>query len=102
LGVLWLACQVEGSDRRLTKVVESDRWVRTVDGWEKTSQWKWLARYEPALHPLVVASMQLLLTSIAFVAVCPGNPTNSTAKPVVRAGSDRHRRPAQAALGTGT
>jgi hypothetical protein len=102
LGVLWLACQVEGSDGRVTSVVENDRWVRTTDGWERTSQWKWLASYEPALHPLVVATLQLLLTLIAIIAFCTSDPTSKTVEAVVSPGSRRERQLAPTASGGGT
>ena len=102
LGGLWLACQVDGSDSRVTDVVENDRWVRTTDGWERTSQWKWLACYEPALPPLVVAALQLLLTLTAFIAFCHNNPSRTAVEAVVPPGSRRKRRLVQAALGSGT
>jgi len=96
LGVLWLACQVDGSDSRETSVFENGRWVRTTDGWERTSQWKWLVSYEPALHPLVVATLQLLLTLIAIIAFCTSDPTKATVEAVVPPESRRERQLARA------
>ncbi len=99
LGVLWLACQVDGSVSRETSVFENDRWVRTTDGWERTSQWKWLASYEPALHPLVVATLQLLLTLIAIIAFCASDPTSTMVDVDVPPGIRRKRQLARASSG---
>ena len=59
----WLACHVEiapGGDQAL--------WVRTPDGWEKTTYWATSPTYAPPLHPLVVALGQALASMVALVA----------------------------------
>jgi hypothetical protein len=48
------------------------KWVRTASGWERPSDWSTPGGlYEPALHPLVLASGQLLVSVLALVAFQP-------------------------------
>lgn len=59
----WLACRVEiapGGDQA--------GWVRTPDGWEKTTYWATSPTYTPPLHPSVVAMGQALASMVALVA----------------------------------
>jgi hypothetical protein len=42
-------------------------WVRTVDGWQRAS-WRASARFEPRLHPVVVA-LELALLSTLFLMI---------------------------------
>ena len=59
----WLACRVEiapGGDQA--------GWVRTPDGWEKTTYWAISPTYAPPLHPSVVALGQALASMVALVA----------------------------------
>lgn len=62
-----LSCQVESArdstDMAQPKVVV---WVRTVDGWERPDSWNLEPVRRPALHPLVVAAGQGLLSVLAL------------------------------------
>ena len=52
----------------------TSQWVRTRDGWEPRISWAPPPRlYEPAIHPIVVATGQILTALIALVA-CPTEP----------------------------
>jgi hypothetical protein len=43
-------------------------WVRTVDGWERPERWT-ISRVEPpAVHPVVIAAGQMLVSMFALVA----------------------------------
>jgi hypothetical protein len=45
------------------------RWVRTAQGWEDANRWqRALHRHRPALHPAVVAGVQLLTSLMALLA----------------------------------
>ena len=51
-------------------------WRRTSRGWERAEDWRWSPaelRTAPgtAVHPLVVASLQLLLTAAALISASP-------------------------------
>jgi hypothetical protein len=60
-----LACQVADEPRAARPAAES--WVRTAQGWEKPSAWE--APAGPSrLHPLVVASGQLLVSMLGLAA----------------------------------
>ena len=42
-------------------------WVRTVDGWEKSSSWQIIGPKPARLHPLVVASFELFTALLALI-----------------------------------
>jgi hypothetical protein len=49
-------------------------WVRTVDGWQKSTDWIPSLAPPPAVHPLTVAAAQLLVSLFALTAACrPGD-----------------------------
>ena len=74
-----LSCRVESSGEwqgsakppfdklRTEQAAEEVRWVRTVDGWERPEVWALEAVGRPALHPLVVAAGQGLLSVLGLV-----------------------------------
>jgi hypothetical protein len=65
LGVGLFACQVEGfSDRSSAGI--STPWVRTVDGWERPGSWTAAGIGPPAVHPLVVAAGQTLVSLLGL------------------------------------
>lgn len=83
LGCGMLLCQWEGLAARPPASAQDARWVRTVDGWERSDAWHSTVISPPRLHPLVVAAGEGLLSVFALVAF----PT------VVRSGrSDKPRR----------
>jgi hypothetical protein len=68
LGAALLLCQEEGSGQKLIAQPQATvRWVRTVDGWERPGNWQLEAPKSPALHPLVVAAGQGLLSVFGLV-----------------------------------
>jgi hypothetical protein len=68
LGVAMLLCQVEGSGRsNASNQRPVLQWVRTVDGWERPESWHLDEIRRPALHPVVVAAGQGLLSVLGLV-----------------------------------
>lgn len=68
LGLGWLASEVPLAKSHPAREPEAD-WRRTADGWEHASQWAPRPKIRPpAVHPLVIGLLQILLTSAAFVA----------------------------------
>ena len=71
VGIGSLSCQIDNPVGS-APAVAAGRWVRTVDGWERTDLWDAPERFVPQLHPFVVAAGQGLLSVWALVA-CTGN-----------------------------
>jgi len=69
LSVGWFACRLEVTPQPpLPEASAESRWVRTVHGWERPIHWRPLpGPYEPPLHPLVVATVEWLLATIALL-----------------------------------
>lgn len=45
-------------------------WRRTIDGWEQTDHWApEVAFHRPALHPVLVGLLEILLSLVALVAL---------------------------------
>jgi hypothetical protein len=65
LGAGLFACQVEGFSAR-SSAKFSTPWVRTVDGWERPGSWTVRAVGPPAVHPLVVAAGQTLVSVLGL------------------------------------
>ena len=68
LGVALLLCQGEGAG--VTEDMwprAAISWVRTTDGWERPDRWSSSSVWRPALHPLVVAAGQGLLSVFGLV-----------------------------------
>lgn len=67
LGLGWLACELPlGDDAR--EPGPKTAWRRTVDGWEQTTWWATeqpLRR--PAIHPTIVALLQMFLALAALL-----------------------------------
>lgn len=71
-GVGMWSCQVDTSTGDTQAAARAAPWVRTVDGWERAGSWLAEAPSSPPrLHPLVVASGQLLLSLLALAAFSP-------------------------------
>jgi hypothetical protein len=67
IGIGTLACRTSGGDTQQA-VRPAMKWVRTADGWERPGQWVTTQVSTPRLHPLVVASGQVLASALALVA----------------------------------
>jgi hypothetical protein len=69
LGLALLLCRGEGFDPTADGAERPARveWVRTVDGWERPDSWHLAPVNVPALHPLVVAAGQGLLSVFGLV-----------------------------------
>ena len=66
---IWL-CQLEGSSRPQAHAPITLNWVRTANGWEHPDSWFAAPVATPKLHPLVVAAVECLASSLALVAFC--------------------------------
>lgn len=66
-----VVCRIEGQSTSLAPTAQMTEWVRTVDGWEKPLGWTTSLAGPPAVHPLVVAAAQVLVSLFAL-AVSPG------------------------------
>ena len=79
-----------GSGQR-SVVDDSDDWRRTVDGWQRASEWNLVVKHEaPALHPAVVGSFQLLLVLTVALAL---DLVATPKKPVETATNDKSKSP---------
>lgn len=56
----WTAIPAESPD-------DGNVWVRTVDGWEKSSSWRIRSPLPAALHPLIFATFELLAALLALI-----------------------------------
>jgi hypothetical protein len=57
---------VQSSEPEVTLV--HFEWVRTVDGWERPERWTISRVDPPAVHPVVIAAGQVLVSMFALVA----------------------------------
>jgi len=72
----WIASRIELSHDVPPIAAPRIDWVRTVDGWERRSklfpnEHQYEQQYEPPIHPLVVASLQLILSLAALITFAP-------------------------------
>lgn len=69
LGAALLLCREEGVDlvSSVAMPQAAVSWVRTVDGWERPDRWCLATAGRPALHPVVVAAGQVLLSAFGLV-----------------------------------
>ncbi len=67
LGVGLMSCRIEGRSTEATSRAEESDWVRTADGWERAHDWRPSLVAPPAVHPLVVAAAQVLVSMLALV-----------------------------------
>ena len=60
------------------RIAASANWRRTANGWERTSDWRFenrpIAPRIAAVHPLVIAGLQLLLSVGVLLALTPIRP----------------------------
>ncbi len=63
-----VSCRIEGRSADTHPSAANADWVRTVDGWERPNDWQPSLAGPPAVHPLVVATGQMLLAVFALVA----------------------------------
>ena len=93
----WGACLWDSPSgtEESSELASAPRWIRTVDGWEQTSDLATRrSMYMPPLHPLVIAAGQVMLVLMAFLLFPASGATASEAAPPVerrRSSSDRRR-----------
>lgn len=93
----WGACLWDSPSgtEESSELASAPRWIRTVDGWEQTSDLAaGRSMYMPPLHPLVIAAGQVMLVLMAFLLFPASGATASEAAPPVerrRSSSDRRR-----------
>ncbi len=85
LGILfYVACNIEGdlpsmSAETLRSTHARDAWRRTVQGWENTTEWEQVPIIAPewahlgAIHPALVAALQVLISLGALLAWAPSS-----------------------------
>jgi hypothetical protein len=74
LGVGTLSCRVDQTVGQ--RAAAPAKWVRTVDGWERTDMWQQTDIYVARLHPLLVAAGQGLVSVLGLVACRRSEPTS--------------------------
>jgi hypothetical protein len=67
-GVGLVSCRIEGRAPGNAPAIAIGDWVRTVDGWERSHDWAPSLAAPPAVHPLVIAATQLLISVFALTA----------------------------------
>jgi hypothetical protein len=67
LGLGLLSFRIEGRSADLA-IPQQLEWVRTVDGWERPNNWVTSLAEPPAVHPLLVAAGQALVSLFALAA----------------------------------
>jgi hypothetical protein len=72
LSVGLLSCRWEAASSQATSAAVSTSWIRTATGWEKSGTWTTAATLRPALHPLVVASGEMLASILGMAAFSAG------------------------------
>jgi hypothetical protein len=68
LGLGTLSCRIGDAPPPGLRVHTSNKWVRTIDGWERPGSWNLAELREPQLHPTVVAVGQGLISILGLVA----------------------------------
>jgi len=69
LGIGLLSVRMEGRSAENTLGQQPIEWVRTVDGWERPhNNWRPSLAAPPAVHPLIVAAAQTLISLFALAA----------------------------------
>lgn len=63
----WVACELPSQPSTTNE--PATVWRRTRDGWEHRDRVLVQAVRRPALHPVVIASLEILLTATAMLAV---------------------------------
>lgn len=69
VGLVLLLGQIEGTSGAGYPAETS--WVRTAQGWERVDLWEASSVGPARLHPLIVASGQVLVSLLALVATSP-------------------------------
>jgi hypothetical protein len=80
LGIGLWSCQIDGLAGGSPGATIDAPWVRTADGWERAGSWHAQPPARPRLHPLVVASGQLLLSLLALTYFDAHRPQSPTAR----------------------
>jgi hypothetical protein len=67
-GIGMMSCRIEGRSSDQALPANHADWVRTIDGWERSDDWLPSLTGPPAVHPVLVASGQVLISLFALVA----------------------------------
>ncbi len=68
LALGWVVAELPAAPAQIPQTQTSD-WRRTRDGWERMSWWRAEAtRHRPAIHPLVIGSLQVLVSAMGLIA----------------------------------
>jgi len=77
-GLGLLSVRIEGRSADLAIPRQQLEWVRTVDGWERPNNWVTSLAEPPAVHPLLVAAGQTLVSLFALAAAAGPSDRKST------------------------
>ena len=93
----WVGSQIDVAQSYDATPAPPPRWVRTVDGWEKTANWVGTRpTHRPTLHPLVVTLTQAMLSLYALATFPPRRPIRQVSRRTSRTTvAARPRRTAQ-------
>ncbi|MGE3240151.1 MAG: hypothetical protein AB7G28_24545 [Pirellulales bacterium] len=68
VGAGLVSCRIEGHVSDAQAQRPAIDWVRTANGWERSSNWSPSLAPRPAVHPLVIGAGQLLISMLALAA----------------------------------
>ncbi len=68
VGIGILSCRMEQFAVPAPHSVDAAPWVRTIDGWERGSNWQPSVAASPRLHPVLVAAGEALVSILALAA----------------------------------
>jgi len=81
LGVGTLSCRLDGLAVDLPATRHEVDWVRTAQGWERTSAWTSRQTLPVSVHPLVVAAGQAMLSILALAYFAEDAPNRRPIRP---------------------
>jgi hypothetical protein len=71
-GAGFMSCRIEVRSADLVRSPSSSDWVRTVDGWERPRHWSSSQVPPPAVHPVIIAAGQVLVSLFALTVATNG------------------------------
>jgi hypothetical protein len=67
--LIWAGAELGSAAARPT--VDRYEWRRMASGWERVATWRPPEPVEPAVHPLLLASLELIASLVALSAAAP-------------------------------